>query len=230
MVIFIHGEDQAASRNFLNEQVLLAKTKNKEIIRLDGSKVELSEIKQNLEANSLFGQEKLVIIENLFSSPKSKRQEEIITYFKKLNTDVDLLFWEKKELGKIATNKLPNGCQIKVFKIPAIIFKFLDSIKPKNNNLMLSLFHQCLKTQPPEMVFYMLARQLRILLLANDLGEDGLSGPSWMKSRFIHQAKNFKLEQLKKIYKQLLEIDINVKTGSTPMSLAWQLDLLLSQL
>ncbi len=230
MIFFIHGENQVASRNFLNEHISLAKEKNKEIIRLDGLKVELSEVKQNLETNSLFGQEKLIIIENLFTAPKSKRQTEISFYFKNFDLDVDLIFWEKKECGKRITNKLPDSCQIKVFKIPAIIFKFLDSIKPKNNKLMLSLFHQCLKNQPAEMVFYMLARQLRILLLANDLGEEGLSGPSWMKSRFIRQAENFKLEELKKIYKKLLEIDINIKTGRTPMSLSWQLDLLLSQL
>ena len=80
MVIFLHGDNQLESRNQLNSLINDAKNKDKEIIRLDGEKINLNDVIQALEASSLFGLEKLVITENLFSRRQSKQKKDIIDF------------------------------------------------------------------------------------------------------------------------------------------------------
>ena len=68
---------------------------------------------------------------------------------------------------------------------------------------MLTFLKQAIKKDSPEMVFYMLARRIRELIIALDLGKEGLKGAPWQIGRLIHQAKNFTLEQLTSIYQRL---------------------------
>jgi DNA polymerase III, delta subunit. len=78
MIKLLHGDNQLESRNELNR--LISGAESKELIRLDGEKTSLNEIVQALESSSLFGMEKLVIIENLFSRRQSKEKKEIIDW------------------------------------------------------------------------------------------------------------------------------------------------------
>lgn len=227
MIFFLHGDNQVLSRQRLNELINQAKTENKEIIRLDGLKIDLSQILQALESSSLFGQEKLIIIEQLFSRPKSKEKEEIIKYLKKEKISPHLIFWEKKEISGTTTRWLPKDWQYQIFKTPVSIFKFLDSIKPNNQKEVLTYLHQSIRKDSPEMVFYMLARRIKELIIALDLGKEGLKGAPWQIGKLMHQAGNFSLEQLKSIYAKLLDIDIDIKTGRSFMPLDWHLDLLM---
>jgi len=176
LIFFLHGDNQVLSRVKLNELIENAKSEKKEIIRLDGLKANLNQVLQTLESSSLFGQEKLVIIEDLFSRPKSKERETIIKYLKKKNIIPDLIFWEKKEISGTTTRWLPKEWQYQVFKTPTIIFKFLDSIKQNNQKQMLTFLKQSIKKDSSEMVFYMLARRIRELIIAIDLGKEGLKG------------------------------------------------------
>ena len=230
MIFFLHGDNQVLSRVKLNELIENAKSEKKEIIRLDGLKANLNQVLQTLESSSLFGQEKLVIIEDLFSRPKSKERETIIKYLKKKNIIPDLIFWEKKEISGTTTRWLPKEWQYQVFKTPTIIFKFLDSIKQNNQKQMLTFLKQSIKKDSSEMVFYMLARRIRELIIAIDLGKEGLKGAPWQIGKLVGQSKNFSLDQLKEIYAKLLNIDIDIKTGSSFMSLDWHLDLLMVDL
>lgn len=206
------------------------KAGTKELIRLDGQKVSLSEVKQALEAKSLFGGERVVAIENLLSSPASKRQKEIIDYLLKESHDFPLVLWEKREIKGAILNKFKAKFEIEIFKIPAIIFKLLDSLKPGDSQRMISLFHQ-IDQKEPEMTFYMLIQRIRQLILAKDLGKKGLEGlQGWQRARLLNQAENFKLRQLTSFYHRLLEIDYQQKTSQTPFTLLSTLDLLLADL
>ena len=104
---------------------------------------------------------------------------------------------------------------------------------------MLTSLKESIKKDSPEMVFYMLARRIRELVIALDLGKKGLKGAPWQIGKLIHQAKNFTqhqedagqgLKQLKSVYQQLLEIDIDIKTGRSFMPLDWHLDLLIANI
>ena len=143
---------------------------------------------------------------------------------------INFIIWEAKAIDGRSLKSFSKDWQILLFKTPTVIFKFLDSIRPKNQKETLTLLRSSIKTDSPEMVFYMLASRIRQLIIASDLGKEGLKGASWQIGKLMSQAKKFSLEKLAKIYKQLLEIDIDIKTGRSLMLLDWHLDVLLVDL
>ena len=231
-MIILHGENIVASRLALEEKINGFKAKGvDEIVSLDGMKLELTDLKQALESTSLLGKDRLVVIENLLSSPKSKKKEEEVNYLVKVDPKSLLILWEAKEISAAGLKKLAAKARVSVFKIPPLIFKFLDSIWPQNKKNALELLHQCFQVDKPEMVFYMLCRQIRLLIIARDLGAKGLSSlASWQQAKFLRQGEKFSLEQLLGIHRKLLRIDYEQKTGRAVLPLASQLDLLIADL
>jgi DNA polymerase III delta subunit len=100
MNYFIHGDYHLKSRQFLTGLVSSAKNQGKDIFKVDGMKADINEIIQATSSNSLFGAEKTVVIENLFSRQKSKNLDEILQFIKKYDGSNEIIFWEKKSLGK----------------------------------------------------------------------------------------------------------------------------------
>lgn len=230
MIYFLHGDHQIASREKLNQLLAAARVDKKEVIQLDGVKINQNQLLQALESSSLFGQDKLIIVEGLFSRSPSREKDAMVKYLKKEAIEPDLIFWEKKSIPGTTTRWLPKNWQFEEFKTPVAIFKFLDSFKPKSEKILLTLLRDCIKKDSAEMVFYMLARRLHDLIIAKDLGKSGLRGAPWQIGKLLHQAGNFTLEQLTQLYQKLLQIDTDIKTGQTLMPLDWQLDLLIVNL
>ena len=224
-MIIIHGDDQVESRQFLSEQLRQAKAKDREIVRFDGKSTSFEQLQQALEAKLLLGKEKLVVTENLLVNlpPKS-----IIDYLVKTQPK-NLIIWESKEISLSRINRL--RVKARLFKLPPIIFKFLDSFLPGNNRRSLKLLRQAVGQLSAESVFYMLARQVRYLIIAHQLGKKGLTRlHPFQQQKIASQAKKFKLGQLLTLHRKLLYIDWQQKTGRTPMNLAAQLDLLIASL
>lgn len=230
LITLLHGGNQILSRQKLNDLTLEAQNNKKEIIKLDGFQINLNILIQSIASESLFGLQKILIIENLFSRINSKDKGEIISYLKKEELNGDIIFWEKKEISGTLTRWLPKQWQIKNFKLSPAIFKLLDNLKPNSNQIILENYHLCIKQESPELIFFMFTRRLRELILALDLGIKGLTGAPWQINKLNHQAKGFSLNYLLKIYKKLLTIDLEIKTGISIMSLEWQLDLFLANL
>jgi len=229
MFRIFHGDNIVASRKALFAAKEAAK--NKEIVSLDGKKTSLTDLKQALEARSLFGQEKLVMVENLISLKHKniKTQEqirEIFDYLKSLSVNTDLILWEGKQIDGRVLTPFKNA-KIQLFKTPAIIFKFLESIRPANQKITLSLLEDCAKTEPIELIFYMIVRQIRLLLLVKDLGKKGVHLAPWQYYQLTKQADYFTMEKLKKIYRDLLKVDFKQKTGQLPFDLGKVIELLL---
>jgi len=228
MLNVIHGDNIVASRNYLNSLIEQLKNKGvKEIIRLDGKKVSLTQIIQALESQSLFGTDKAIVIENLLSRQKGKTKEEILNYLSQADIKLTCILWEPKSIHANALKKFKNS-QIKLFKTSATVFKFLDSLKPKNTSSMIQLMDQSIASDSVEMVFYMLARQVRLLLLAT--GKNGLKMAPWQLGKLKKQAAIFRLPKLLKLHHKLLIIDEKTKTGQSPLGLEGELDLLITSL
>lgn len=230
MIFLLHGGNLVASRQKLNDLIDNAKKSQKEIIRLEGKVVSLAELKQSLESQSLFGQEKLVVLEGIFSYQKSKEKEDIIKYLKTEKISCEFVLWEAKAIDGRSLRNFPKDWQFLLFKTPVVIFKFLDSIRPKNQRQMLALIQRSIRVDSEQMVFYMLASRVRQLILASYLGKKGLKGAPWQIGKLVHQAKNFSQDQLIKIYQKMLKIDTDIKTGKSIMPLDWHLDLLITSL
>lgn len=222
-MIIIHGDNQVESRNFLSK--LTALQKEKEIVRIEGKEISIDRLKQELENNNLFGKEKFVVIENLLSQSSS---QPILSYLIKTRPK-NLVIWENKEINSNKIRQLK--AEEKLFKLPPIIFKFLDSLLPENGRQSLRLMKQAIIQSSPENVFYMLARQVRYLIIAHELGLKGLSElHPFQQQKIATQAKKFNLSQLLIVHRKLLYIDWQQKTGKTPFDLSAQLDLLIASL
>ena len=172
------------------------------------------------------------LIENFFSKNKSTAIEtkKVVDYINK-NKDLSVIFWEPTELSKPAQALLKNAT-IKVFSYPQILFIFLDNLKPNNSESLIKLFHELKQNMEPELIFFMLVRQFRLML-----GIDGIDKidevkrmAPWQLGKMQKQAKMFGEENLKNIHGKLFEMDLALKTGKIPYSLERSIDFFLADL
>lgn len=229
MKLIIHGNDIESSRNFYFEE----KSKLKNPVILNGDGIIFDNVFQAAENSSFFDKEKEVLIENFFSKNKSTSTEfkRIVEYINN-NKNIFIIFWESDEVSKTSL-ALIKDATLKNFSLPQNLFAFLDSLKPNNSKETLSLFSDNLKKSEAELIFFMIVRQFRILLnlIKNDSPIDEVKRMApWQLSKLKRQAEFFGLERLKRIYKSLLEIDLNSKTGKSPANLKKSIDFFLSGL
>ncbi len=224
MLTILHGENIIASRDKLVELITQAKNKNKTIERLNAEKINPGFLESNLVKQDLFGTERIVVIEELHSLPKSKQKKILIELITK--SEMDVILWEKRKLTPTMTKKFPQA-KIFEFKLSKTLFKWLDSLNgdKKNQNQQLLTFRQTLKTDDPQLCLVMLARQIRMLIQVKD--NENMPGSPWMIKKIKKQSQSFNLKQLLKIHHQLLDIDLRQKTSTNNLELDQELDLLL---
>lgn len=116
---------------------------------------------------------------------------------------------------------------VAVTAVPGI-FEMVDAMAAGNAALALKLLHRLLDEEDELSIFGMIVRQFRLLLLARELLDEGkgalemekVAHNEFVARKAIDQARRFSFEQLKDIYRRLLDIDLAVKTGQTAMPLA----------
>lgn len=134
-----------------------------------------------------------------------------------------------QELDKLAL--FANGQEITkamidelcVASLTSTIFKFTDSLAQKSRKQSIKNFSILCETgEDLGRIFFMIVRHFRILLQVKDLLNKGENGTSITKKLGQHpfviqksssQSRNFPFEKLQEIYKKLLSIDVQVKTG-----------------
>lgn len=227
MITIIHGDDIVLSRKYLQEQ----KQNSISPYVFDGI-IDLPSIAQITQGSGLFNTEKNIFVENFFSKNKlnSSEAESIIDYINKNESLFDLFFWEPNVIQKKSIALFTNP-SVKTFKIPQAIFLFLESIKPGNYKTSIDLFHKAFQNTEPEIIFFMIQRQFRLLLSVSDKKNDQIDEIArlapWQKGKIERQAKLFSIGELKNIYKSLYEIEIAQKTGNLAYSLTHAIDFLL---
>lgn len=223
MITLLHGENIAASRNrFQQLQAEAVGT----VITLDLSSQSGNDPLAALQTTGLFSETQFAAIENALST---KSLEKVAQYALS-----DAVFWEGKKLTPTQITSFskvfPNGAVVE-FKVDPVVFKFVESIRPGNAREMVTLFHQYLKTDVPEIIFTMLVRQFRFLLLAatnEKTGPEEWLKATWQKPKLSAQAKAFSPEVLRSKYRELMDIDFRNKTGQlTEGSLEGALELFL---
>lgn len=221
--IILHGENQVESRKKFSALIAEGRRKGLEIKRVDGKVITKGEFLTLSRSQTLLGEDLLIASENLLSD--NVKGIEIASEAIK-NTGTTFVFWERKKLSPAQVKKLEKLSQMQEFKIPANVFKFLDSLDESHNNrVALELLHEALKNSEPEFVFTMLARQLRLLIWAK-LDPDTLGVPNWQKKKLVSQAKNFTADQLFSLHTKLLELDRMNKLSQLPENLSASLELL----
>ena len=127
-------------------------------------------------------------------------------------------------------------------KIEADIFKTIDAISSKNKKQALILIHNHLeKGDSPLYLLSMINFQFRNLLLVKSCESKGelyindmrilskkLKLHPYVIRKSIQQARRFTIDELKKIYQKIFEVDLNIKTGKIDPQTA--LDLLITEI
>ncbi|MFA5178131.1 MAG: DNA polymerase III subunit delta [Candidatus Paceibacterota bacterium] len=145
--------------------------------------------------------------------------EELIDY---LGNDLWSLSNEIKKLAHyVLANKKKEitSAEIKKLIIPDLelnIFEAIDAIANKNKKKAINLLKEHLK-QGAEVpyLFSMVAWQIKNIIIAKTssqgFGESGISPFIFRKS--ANQAKNFSLDDLKRIYQKIIDLDAALKVG-----------------
>ena len=225
MLKVIHGENQVASRKKLVEFIEQAKQQKKEVVSLSAERLDRAKLEAALLSKSLFGHEKLLVIEGLYSLPKSKKKDEFIDLIS--SASIETILWDKKLLTKTDFKKLPSNLENYEFKVTPKMWAFLDTLSPnpKAKTSMLKLFKESVESDSSEFVFLMIARQIRILIQIKENQPPKVA--PFMLSKLNKQAKEFSLEKLLNLHKQLYLIDQKQKLSTGLLSLESELDLLL---
>lgn len=233
MITIIHGDNITESRNYF----LDLKQKQKNIILYDGGKITITDLIQNIEGSSLFGDTKTIFIEHFLTKCKKtdKDTKEILNFIVKNAKEFTFVLWESKEILK-RDLLIFKDAVVKIFKLPKNIFLFLDNLKPNNPKNLLNLFHQAIANGiKEELILFMLQRQIRILMVLSEPSENEaidevIRLAPWQMGKLERQAQLFDISVLKKIYKKLYEIEIGQKTGALPLSLSQSIDFLLMEI
>jgi len=123
-------------------------------------------------------------------------------------------------------------------KIDTNIFNTLDALAKRDKKTAFKLLHEHLEQGENEIyLLSMFVYQVRTLIKLKDLIEKGTAYYDLAKKSKLHpfvikksseQLNNFSLEQLKKVYHRLLEIDLELKKGHIDGQVA--LDLLIAEI
>src|SRR3989339_168380 len=147
---------------------------------------------------------------------------------------------KKQEFGLLDGSKLTNWiigeiCEEDInllvkSKIDTDIFKTIDSLARQDKKTAAGLLHNHLSAgEDPFYLLSMYFYQFRNLLKVKELAEKNVSEREIAQKLKLHpfvarksleQGRNFSLDQLKKLYKDLCEIDFGAKTGKIEIELA----------
>jgi DNA polymerase-3 subunit delta len=109
------------------------------------------------------------------------------------------------------------------------IFDFVDALSLGNGKSAQHLLHRLLENEDPFSLWGMVIRQFRLLIQAREIldgrgnQEDvarALGVHPFVAEKTTNQAKRFSMESLESIYRRLLRIDEDAKTGQITLDLA----------
>ena len=114
------------------------------------------------------------------------------------------------------------------------VFALVDALGNSQGREAQAMLHRLLEEQDAFSIFGMVVRQFRLILLAREVIENNanvraeLKLHSFVAQKVAAQARHFSLESLESIYRHLLKIDEDAKTGQMSLDLA--LDMFVIQL
>lgn len=214
MIKLYHGEDVYKSRLQLAQDL----KKYSQVDHLDSKEIDLEKLVKHSGGLFTAANKKCLVLENLFSLRK-KQLNKIFNQVKKLSSDIDFFIWQGKKLTASKTKlvKQSNG-QIKHFKLPNHLFKFLDQIGQQDLNLSLKYFKKVLDTHPPELLLFFLQRRAKKMYLAKT-DKDLLKLPGWQKGKLYNQIDKLSPAEIEDFYLNLIKTDWLNKTGRLGCSL-----------
>lgn len=205
-IFLIHGADELKSYGRLQKFIEAAKSRSWEVVYVDETNQSLLEV---LRSRSLFKGERFFVLTDIKKIGKKESD-----WFKKNGDKIEgnLVIYHSGVVPIATLKSLPGGVKVEDFKLPKLIFQFLDSFVPKNAKTSINLLHQVAANEPPEFMFSLLSRHLRDLYWAKTEAKS-LPYPSWRVGKLKAQAGKYKVNQLRQLIGELAKIDIEAKTS-----------------
>ncbi|MGA2910714.1 MAG: hypothetical protein ABSE04_02885 [Candidatus Microgenomates bacterium] len=217
-IIILHGDDEKKLYERLSKFTEVAKQRSWEVSYLDSSSLSIQE---QLRTSSLFSAERFFIIRDITRLDKKGLQ-----WLSEKSKDLtgNLIIYHEGYISQGILKSLPKETKVEEFKLPVILWNFLDGLYPGNSEKSIKQFHKLIEKEPPEFIFTLIAKLFRDLYWVK---VDALSipYPSWRVGKLKPQASKFTIEELKNLIDKLADIDIKVKTSKTDLLSA--LDLLI---
>ncbi len=231
MIYVLHGEDTVASRNSLFQ--LKQDYKDLDQYSFLGDQSEITDIVQVFESQSLFDEQKFIVLEKFLQTKQKPLVASLLNHIKNYDEHV-VVVWEGQEIKKELLPFFPKTARIESFAIPKIIFQFLDNLLPNNQRQLFRLYHELLAQDEAERVFYMVVRQFRILLALSEVGTKQIDEVKriqpWQKTKLQKQVEAFGQNRLYTLYNDLFRIETGIKTGGLSLPLEKELDIFFAKL
>ena len=229
MIQIIHGDDILSSRKFFLDKRQQATN----VHTLDGVTVTLTDLMQAFSGSSLFGSNENFFIEDLLSKRKSSKEVDELIDFLQTQQDTFIVLWESKLISPKQLKTLEKA-SVQEFKIPVVVFSFLDNLRPNNTTQLIRLYHEILIHQDAQYVLTMLLRQVRILLALSDPSEQTISEVAklapWQKGKLHKQAQLFSLKHLRTLHEKLFALEYGQKTGTLSLPVSEAIDFFLTSI
>jgi DNA polymerase III delta subunit len=217
-IIILHGDDSEKSYARLKKFIDVARERSWEVLYIDESGQNFEEI---LSTTSLFGSEQFFILKDV----KKLGKKDFVWLNKKyLELPGNLIVYNEGGLNATVLKSFPVGSKVEEFKLPVLLWNFLDSLVPGKSDYLVKTLHKILEKEPAEFVFSLIARHFKDLYwVKSDAASTGF--PFWKMNKLKSQASKFELQELQSLITKLSEIDVEVKTSKA--NLADELDLLI---
>lgn len=217
-IIVLQGDDEKKLYERLTKFIETAKARSWEVAYLDDKQLSVQE---QLSSTSLFGVDRFFIIRDITRLGK----KELEWIGKKLDElSGTLIIYHEGTISQLILKALPKETKTEEFKLPVILWNFLDNLYPGNSERSIKQFHQIIEKQAPEFIFTLIAKLFRDLYWVKT-DEGSLPYPIWRVGKLKPQASKFTINNLQLIINKLAEIDIKVKTSRS--DLVSELDLLI---
>lgn len=234
-IIILHGDDERKLYERLSRFIETAKSRSWEVAYLDDPKLSIQE---QLSSSSLFGSERFFIIRDIVRLGKKE-----VEWISKKSADLSgtLIIYHEGYVLQSILKGLPKETKIEEFKLPVILWNFLDNLYPGNSEKSIKQFHQIIEKEAPEFIFTLIAKRFKELYWikiepsppSGQSPSGPLAYPSWRIGKLKAQANKFTINsllsdgklRLQLIISKLSDIDIKVKTSKS--DLVSELDLLI---
>jgi DNA polymerase III delta subunit len=216
-IIILHGDDERRLYERLTKFVDSAKGRSWEVAYLDDPSLSLEE---QLSSSSLFGAERFFVIRDI-----SRLGKKELGWIAKKSKDLpgNLIIYHEGYVPQGILKALPDA-KVEEFKLPVILWNFLDGLYPGNSQRSIKQFHKLIEHEAPEFIFTLIAKLFRDLYWIK-VDAASLPYPSWRVGKLKPQASKYSIDQLKNLIEKLAEVDIKVKTSKA--DLVSELDLII---
>ena len=217
-IIVLHGDDERKLYGRLTKFTETAKSRSWEVAFLDSRSLS---IREELSAPSLFGAERFFILRDI------KKLGRIETdWLKEKSGDLagNLIIYHEGYIPQATLKSLPKDIKVEEFKLPVILWNFLDGIYPGNSAKTITKLRMLLEKEAPEFIFTLIAKLFRDLYWAR-IDAKSLPYPDWRVGKLKAHSSKFTADKLIFLIESLAEIDIKVKTSKA--DLVSELDLLI---